>query len=419
MHDMDQMKLEAEGFEAEAIQGEAGEGESPLSENQEVQLASELLEVQSEEELDNFLGGLVSGAAKLAGAALRSDTGKALVGIAKDAAKKALPVIGRGIGSWISPERGGQLGASAGRWAGQALGLELEGLSHEDRDFEIAKQLVRFIASAARQAARVGPGPARAVAAKAATSAARQYAPGLVPKLQALTTAGPQRRSEPARETEWQGEDEGEEEGEEGEEEGESEAEVQLASELLELQSEEELDQFLGKLVKGVVKGAKSFIRSPVGSAVTGILKGVAKKALPIVGGAVGSFVAPGVGTAVGAKLGSMASNLFEVEAEGMPQGEAQYEVARRYVRLARASARNAAAMGPRGGNPRSLARDAVAKAARVHAPGVYRMMRRGPRGVHAPTYVNVEARSEDTFGDAPMSGRWVRRGDRIVLTGV
>ena len=148
--------------------------------------------------------------------------------------------------------------------------------------------------------------------------------------------------------------------------------EAQLASELLEISSEEELEQFLGNIFKGI----GGFLRSPVGRSLGGILKNVAKRALPAVGGALGSMVVPGIGTAIGSKLGSMASGLFEVELESMPQEQAEYEAARRLVNLAATSAAHAARARPRPGvSPQTVARAAVAAAARTYAPGVYRAM--------------------------------------------
>src|SRR3989442_1028792 len=144
--------------------------------------------------------------------------------------------------------------------------------------------------------------------------------------------------------------------------------EIELASELLEISNEQELEQFLGGLFKKVSQGVGSFIKSPVGRALGGILKNVAKKALPVVGGALGSMVAPGIGTAIGSKLGSMASGLFEVELEAMPQEQAEYEVARRYVGLASSAARHTALARPRPGvNPVTVARAAVTRAARTY----------------------------------------------------
>jgi uncharacterized protein (DUF697 family) len=250
--------------------------------------------------------------------------------------------------------------------------------------------------------------------------------------------------------------------------------EVQLASELLEVSSEEELEQFLG----GLIKKVGGFIRGPVGQALGGVLKSVAKKALPVVGGALGSFVAPGVGTAIGSKLGSMASNLFEMELESMSQEQAQFEAARRVVGLTAAASRMAAQARPRPGvSPHTVARAAVAKAARAYAPGLQRQLiqslkataavpgvpRPGVAGQQRPRpqrpgywsrgglgpamYVPVpgvtyapepgEPQSvtnggsgDEPFGDSFMeprhdngggvgtSGRWIRRGRRIVLFG-
>ena len=202
MHDLDRAMFEAEeleGFEL-GTPGETQElehedflgvlgsllgkevtetGES--QELQEVELASELLEVTSEAELDRFLGDLIKRAAGAAGNFARSPTGKALGGILKRTASKALPVVGRAVGSWVRPNGGGEAGARVAKAAGTLFGLELEGLSAEDREFEMARGFVRFATDAARKAATAPPGaPPAAVAKAAATSAARQHAPGLL-----------------------------------------------------------------------------------------------------------------------------------------------------------------------------------------------------------------------------------------------
>lgn len=269
-------------------------------------------------------------------------------------------------------------------------------------------------------------------------------------------------------------------EGEYGEGEGEygelggaagplSEAqEIGLASELLEINNEAELEQFLGSLISKVGRAAGGFIKSPVGQALGGILKGVAKKALPLVGGALGSMIAPGVGTALGSQLGSAASNLFELELESMPQDEAEFEVARRMVGLTAAAASHAA-QAPVGANPRTVARNAVAHAAREYAPGLHRQMtqqsgrvgartgpgsrgagarrgsqragqpgmrpghRRGPGwgygGFADATFTEPSDDGDadgygsfapdDADGTQSASGRWVRRGRRIILLGI
>src|SRR5690606_31514 len=119
--------------------------------------------------------------------------------------------------------------------------------------------------------------------------------------------------------------------------------EMELAAELLEIEDEEELEEFLGKLFKKAVGGVKRFARSGVGRALGRTLKGVAKVALPVAGKALGNFVVPGLGGVVGGKLGSLATRLFEVQAEGMSDEEVQLEMARRFVRLSASAARHAA----------------------------------------------------------------------------
>jgi uncharacterized protein (DUF697 family) len=239
--------------------------------------------------------------------------------------------------------------------------------------------------------------------------------------------------------------------------------EMELAAELLEVTSEEELEEFIGDVFKKVAKTVGSAIRSPIGRQLGGILKGVAKKALPMVGGALGSFVAPGVGTAIGSKLGSMASNLFEMETEGMNAEQLEFEMARRYVRLAATAAGNAA-QAPRNAPPRRVVQTAVTQAARQHAPGLLRgtrgggasggrrprpggpqrpggQRRRGPGGQYAVGSSTVavpggngayEPEPSDwggepepgggqrsPYGSRAQSGRWIRRGRKVVLLGV
>jgi hypothetical protein len=198
--------------------------------------------------------------------------------------------------------------------------------------------------------------------------------------------------------------------------------EVQLASELLEIGSEQELDHFIG----GLIKGVGGFMKSSAGRALGGVLKNVAKQALPVVGGALGSFIAPGVGTAIGSKLGSMAGNLFEVPVHEMNPEQAEFEVARRYVRLATAAARNAS-LAPPTLPPQVIANRALAAAARQYAPGLVRPRRRRRGGrVYGsyPVYGGYPAVYADDDGGngddpRPRSGRWVRRGRKVVLYGL
>ena len=185
--------------------------------------------------------------------------------------------------------------------------------------------------------------------------------------------------------------------------------EMELASELLEITNEEELNQFIGNLIKSAGRAIGSAVRSPIGQALGGVLKKAAKVALPMAGAALGNLVAPGIGGAIGGKLASAAGGLFGLELEGLSQEDREFEVARRYVRLAGEATKNALAA-PGAANPASIAQAAVANAAKTIAPGVAAAI-----GTGAPSVLG----SAGALATAPgRSGRWFRRGHRIVLVG-
>ncbi|MDX8121799.1 hypothetical protein SKZ59_08455 [Janthinobacterium sp. GMG2] len=173
------------------------------------------------------------------------------------------------------------------------------------------------------------------------------------------------------------------------------EEELQLAMELLEVASEEELEQFLGNVFKSVWKGVKKVgatiakVAKPLG----GALKAVAKTALPFVGGALGSMIPiPGVGTALGSALGRAASNALELEMENAAPADRELELARRFVRIAGQAARLA---GDSDGSTRAV-ESALTRA--LHQ--------------QLPHFRSPAPQQEDE------SGRWRRRGNRIVVMG-
>lgn len=163
--------------------------------------------------------------------------------------------------------------------------------------------------------------------------------------------------------------------------------EMELAHELLEVSNEEELNMFLGKLIKGAGRAIGNFAKSGVGKAIGGVLKTVAKKALPIAGGALGTFFGGPLGASIGGKLGSMASNLFELELEGLSPEDQEFETARAYVRFANSAVKRAAGIqGQRPGTPVPVVtRQALTAAARQHAPGLLRP--RNPDGTFRSTH--------------------------------
>ena len=162
-------------------QGETSEaGGRPIDEMQEMELGAELLEVTSEQELEQFLGKLVRRAASAAGGFISSPAAHALGGILKNAARQALPVVGGALGSAIGGAGGARMGSQLATSAGRLFGLELEGLSAEDKEYEVARRFVRFGGAAAANAARMRGAGGAAGARAAALAAARRHAPGLL-----------------------------------------------------------------------------------------------------------------------------------------------------------------------------------------------------------------------------------------------
>src|SRR4051812_32339445 len=136
-----------------------GEGELPnenrpglFGEMDEMALAAELLEIQDEQELDRFLEALVRRAGQAVGTGLPPSRANAICGVLKSALKQALPEAGKALGSLVAGPVGAGLGGRLASMGGAKLGLELEGLSHEDREFETARQLVRFAIEAVKNA---------------------------------------------------------------------------------------------------------------------------------------------------------------------------------------------------------------------------------------------------------------------------
>ncbi|MDB4873749.1 MAG: hypothetical protein JWM41_195 [Gemmatimonadetes bacterium] len=171
--------------EQEFEQGFLGESEAVFDEVTEMELAAELLGAQNEEELEQFIGNLLKKAGKFAGNIARGPIGQALGPILKKAARVALPAAGAALGNLVLPGVGGALGGKLASAAGSMFGLEFEGLSPQDREFEAAKRVVRFGGAAAKRLARTPTSVPPRQAIKAATiAAARRHIPGLLrPKI--------------------------------------------------------------------------------------------------------------------------------------------------------------------------------------------------------------------------------------------
>jgi uncharacterized protein (DUF697 family) len=183
MHHQDQtlQEFEEESFDQE-FESDA-EWNEVLEENELNELAAELLEVGNDQEMERFFGGLLKKVSDAAGSIISSPVGSVLKGALKNVAKQALPMVGAAVGNFVAPGVGLAAGKALGTMASKALGLELEGLSQEDREFEVAKQVVRLAADATRTALTAPESvPAQEVAYTSVNQAMQRYAPGMVPQ---------------------------------------------------------------------------------------------------------------------------------------------------------------------------------------------------------------------------------------------
>ncbi|MBB3220038.1 hypothetical protein [Pseudoduganella umbonata] len=166
------------GAEFSSESGGFGEFEGPFSEVEEMELAMELLSVASEEELDQFLGGLFKKAwkgIKKVGSVVGKVV-KPLGGVLKGVAKTALPFVGGALGSMIPiPGVGTMIGKAAGSALASALEMEAEGMDPEQAELEMARRFVRIAGSAAQNAVD-GDGSPAAVR-DALLAAMRQHVP--------------------------------------------------------------------------------------------------------------------------------------------------------------------------------------------------------------------------------------------------
>src|SRR5262245_31240247 len=184
--------LEAATFESgEATFGEmhametgetmTGSWNEVLSEDEELALASEILEIQTEDELDQFLGKLFRRVSRGLGSFIRSPVGQMLGGVLKKVGRVALPLAGKALGTFVGGPFGAVIGGQLANVAGQALGLELQEMSPPEADFAAARQFVRFAAEMLRRGQIAPPGASPgAVVRQAVQGAAQQLAPGLL-----------------------------------------------------------------------------------------------------------------------------------------------------------------------------------------------------------------------------------------------
>ncbi len=397
------------GFETEQEFGYELSSENEFSnqeyEMHELELANELMEINNEQEFGDWLRNRVRQAAGAASRFIDSPAGQQATQTLTQAARQSLPNLGRNlgdrIGKWGGDKLGGAFGIDpatvqqAGGWLGQKAGqlaankfpafvrFATDSLRNLSKEYEMGYQ------------PQVRPAIARA--------ASRHYPVILNVKGTLSLTPGYRRPTGYGRQYELGHEQEFGNEtnyefGHETETSYESpfnaEQESELAGELLAVSNEQELNHFIGKLIKKAVPAVKGFLQSAAGQKLGGFIKGAARKLLPIAGKVVGGAFGGPIGSKIGGFLGNAASNLFELELEGLSNEDREYEIARAYIRFA-GSAANSAARHPQWQiNPGFAARRAMYAAARRYAPGYF-----SPAG---------------SFNND--SGTWFRQGNRIII---
>jgi len=218
-----------------------------------------------------------------------------------------------------------------------------------------------------------------------------------------------------------------------------SSEEDNLAYEYMSLQSEEEMEEFLGKIFKKIKKKVPF-----VGKFLKGPGRALLARAMPLIGSAAGSVI-PGLGTALGgaagSALGSMiagkkggvraaaagmlgAANpvaalvgsgaagnvlgkLLGGEMENATLQEAKLDLAKRLVRTVTDAAKDVANDPNVARNAGATARAALSSALQRHVPPAVRAT------------IAAAGASGMPSGSGQAQGRWMRRGNRIVLLGV
>jgi hypothetical protein len=112
------------------------------------ELAAALLDVVNESELEDFVSGLVAEVARSAGRRIPVEARRALVASLRRTAERTLPALSVALGDEGTPDA-----PVATQTAARIFGVETEGMSPEDRDFEIARRFVGFARAATLRAA--------------------------------------------------------------------------------------------------------------------------------------------------------------------------------------------------------------------------------------------------------------------------
>lgn len=192
MHDLDRtLRAQEPELEGEFEYGMFGETDGEfeeetydeLTEEQEIDLAAELLAISDDRELDQFLGGLLKKAKGAVGPALKK--------YLKPLAKKLIPIAATALGGYFGGPMGAKLGNKLGSFATTLFEVDFESMDGEAMEMEVARNFVRLANAAATNAATAGPAADPNRAAKTAlVQAAKTYAPGLVRNNPAVRSNG-------------------------------------------------------------------------------------------------------------------------------------------------------------------------------------------------------------------------------------
>jgi hypothetical protein len=169
-------------------------GELPQQQEQEeLELALELLSVQNDTELEQFLGDMVRSVGKglqAAGSFAMKNVVPVLGTALKQVAKATLPIAGGALGSLIPvPGVGTALGSALGGMVANALEMETVGLAPGEADLARARRFVAIARTAVRDAAKAsGSAPPAVVANTALTNAVMQHVPAAGPAVAALAS---------------------------------------------------------------------------------------------------------------------------------------------------------------------------------------------------------------------------------------
>lgn len=147
----------------------------------ELMFAATLLEVAGEDELEAYFDDMIAALGRSGRIAPGSPAGQSLRRALSGAAHIVLAPRKGNAGSPGRPlieALGRDGGADLKARAARVFGIELEGMSPEDKEFELARRFVGFAADAIRRADAATPG--RAGLETALQQAARHHAPGLL-----------------------------------------------------------------------------------------------------------------------------------------------------------------------------------------------------------------------------------------------